>query len=677
MNIANNYVMKNIIHAKTIAMLVFFAMCLLLHARASAQDVIRVGVLRITPPLAFAHETVHGYETQGLAVDLARAINTSLGCDTEIRAGSYAQLMQWIHEGTLDYLSAIPMEANRWPYDLDSVVTNFGLHRRLVTVKNISKNASSAQEIVCDSRNHKRIAVLQRDSYIEILAKQRIELVIVPKYRDGLAAVTLGHADAFMAPCVEIARYIAAWEGWGKLTCLGNINERVPLALLFQRGNDAFREKVVAALARLENRGSLEILRQRWLGDELFRHPTFWEQYRKVILGTLTGTFILIGLAFLWSFSLRREVERITQRLRNTEQNYTTLFESSPDAVFMLNSDGNVSLANKATCSLLHINPQHGGGFPLLQHLDEKNRKVLELSMEAARKGNNSQCTVEITQAAKFPITLEMSTFSLNSPQNELGTICCVGRDISARLRFEKELILSERMGIIGKMAAGFAHEINNPLTIIQANADLVCELTNDSEVLACTTAMQHSVERASDITRHLLEFASPGKLEKVTFDLSALVRQSLTFMKPRLKEVSIDTSGLAPQILIDGDRHQIEQIIINLLLNALASIEGRGHIKIRGWMASEAVQTARIEIEDTGKGIDRENVEKIFDIFFTTRNRQGFGLGLFICRNIAERHGGLLFAESEPGHGATFILELPTADRPDNKQSDEVRQKK
>jgi len=144
--------------------------------------------------------------------------------------------------------------------------------------------------------------------------------------------------------------------------------------------------------------------------------------------------------------------------------------------------------------------------------------------------------------------------------------------------------------------------------------------------------------------------------------NLSDIIKESIAFLKPRMKNVEINIDDLEGELEIRGDRIMLEQVFINLLLNALESMEEQGKLTIRGsFQDSSKDKILRIEIQDSGKGIASENLGRIFDPFFTTRGGNGFGLGLFISRRIVEAHRGTLHAESNLGQGASMIAEFAT----------------
>ena len=205
------------------------------------------------------------------------------------------------------------------------------------------------------------------------------------------------------------------------------------------------------------------------------------------------------------------------------------------------------------------------------------------------------------------------------------------------------------------------AHEINNPLGIIMANTDVALEETQDPALRSRLEAIQRNVERAAATTRRLLNIAMPQSINQEPQNLADILRESIAFLRPRMKNVTLDTDGLADELPLRGDRILLEQLFINLLLNALESMDNKGKLVIVGERRErDGKPVLHIEVQDSGHGIAPENLNRIFDPFFTTRGSGGFGLGLFISRRIVEAHKGTLRAESEAGRGASMITEFP-----------------
>ncbi len=227
-----------------------------------------------------------------------------------------------------------------------------------------------------------------------------------------------------------------------------------------------------------------------------------------------------------------------------------------------------------------------------------------------------------------------------------------------------RRMQLSERLGSLGLLTAGVAHEINNPLEGIENYLALLDRDVASSEKQKRYVEMiRYGFHRIRDIVRDLSVFARPG-VETGTADISAAVTQALKMVSytKEFKQVHVDLVGLDMPIHVPGEGRRLEQVFLNLLLNAGRAMGGQGGIAISARPTLGADRTDEIEVvvDDTGPGIPAEALPRIFDPFFTTTD--GTGLGLSISYGIVEAHGGSLSAENRPGGGARFTLRLPTA---------------
>jgi two-component system NtrC family sensor kinase len=229
----------------------------------------------------------------------------------------------------------------------------------------------------------------------------------------------------------------------------------------------------------------------------------------------------------------------------------------------------------------------------------------------------------------------------------------------------------TDKMASIGRMAAGVAHEINNPLAIISENAGLLKDLISMREVplergrtLQIAEAVLRSVERCSLITHRLLGFAK--RMEPLTerISLGPLLEEVLSFQRKEAeyRNVAIQLAVPPDLPIIESDRGQLQQVFLNILSNAFAAVPDGGHIDIR--LEREAENAVAVRISDDGCGIPAEYIERIFEPFFSTKGDYGTGLGLSITLGIVQKLGGRIDVQSEVGQGTTFTVRLPVAKR-------------
>ncbi len=237
----------------------------------------------------------------------------------------------------------------------------------------------------------------------------------------------------------------------------------------------------------------------------------------------------------------------------------------------------------------------------------------------------------------------------------------------------EDKLIRSERLAIVGQMAAGYAHELNNSLTSMLGYTELVQNTINNNypelnELSEKVTTILNQTERASTISKNLLNLSRKTPSEREATDVRKLLEQVLSFTEPRAHsqgfKVVTDFESSLPLISVNPGR--VEQVFLNLILNAFQAMTKGGTLTITVKRIPRDIgDLLRLEFADTGHGISKQHLKEIFDPFFSTKEGNGgTGLGLFISRKIVEKYQGSIEAESQENQGTTFIVEFPTLRR-------------
>jgi signal transduction histidine kinase len=235
--------------------------------------------------------------------------------------------------------------------------------------------------------------------------------------------------------------------------------------------------------------------------------------------------------------------------------------------------------------------------------------------------------------------------------------------------RLQEQLMRTEKLAIIGELAAEVAHEVNNPLDGIQNCSRLIRRSVDDPHrVRQMLDLMDTGLYRIEMIIRRLLTLARDDAPHIETIRLDEVILDAVSFLEPKIarREVEFARELGDHPVLVRADRQQITQVLINLMLNAIDSMPDGGRLTVRACESSSDARMGRVQVVDTGCGISQEEQRRIFEPFFTTKEPgSGTGLGLAVVARIAESHKGKIEVESTPGQGTTFTVELPLADHP------------
>jgi len=259
------------------------------------------------------------------------------------------------------------------------------------------------------------------------------------------------------------------------------------------------------------------------------------------------------------------------------------------------------------------------------------------------------------------------------------GTVLTTRSTTNELVRVEREkaasddlLVQSSKMAALGKMAAGIAHEINNPLQIIGDQAGWMNDLLDKrgaakdpdfEELASCIKRIERQIERSKTITHRLLRFGRRMEPTQEMVDINRTVGETISFLEneAHFREIQIETDYAENLPRVTTDMTQLQQVFLNVLNNAIDAVGKSGRVDIKTSYKSEASRKILIEISDNGPGISKEMLGKIFDPFFTTKSTEGgTGLGLSISYSIMEKLGGKITVASQEGHGTTFTIWIP-----------------
>ncbi len=358
-------------------------------------------------------------------------------------------------------------------------------------------------------------------------------------------------------------------------------------------------------------------------------------------------------------------------------KNYNeSIINSISSGVITTDLNGIIKTINNSAEFILGITAENvfGQNVDVLFKTSKDKRFKLNEFIKSGENILNYELTLE--RNTKETIIVAVSISILNDIGNNIIGAVIVIDDFTEKKLLEHQIRRSDQLAALGELSAGLAHEIKNPLTSIRGFTQLLpLKIDNPEFREKYINLMTKEVDRLNGIVERLLSFARPQATGRELCDLNEVVKSTLSLMNYQINKSNVHvTSRLMDMPLVMGDSRSLEQVFINLILNAIQAMPDGGKLMIRSNMIIRKtieniyVEYAMITLEDSGIGIPDENIRKLFNPFFTTKDT-GTGLGLSITHRIIQEHNGLLEVESKIGKGTKFAISIPTV-----KKSEELK---
>ena len=361
----------------------------------------------------------------------------------------------------------------------------------------------------------------------------------------------------------------------------------------------------------------------------------------------------------------------LEQEVRKSEEKYRIIFNTIPNPVFVLNAQNLKILdCNESVVAVYGFHKEEILATSFLDLFEGNERKSYEVSLKSTNNIDRARQVRKDGNVIYVSIRISPSEF------HGWNVLVVTTSDITLRLMAEQHLIQASKMATLGEMATGVAHELNQPLSVIKTASSFLRRKAHDKERIqedilkTMAEEIDNHVDRASKIIGHMREFGRKSDVAKEKVQVNHVLRRSVDFFKQQLKlreiEVVEDFHEDLPPVLADPNR--LEQVFVNLLINARDAIEKKGEQGDHKEEAKRITLKTRsedgmvtIEVTDTGAGIPEAILDRIFEPFFTTKKvGKGTGLGLSITYGIVHDYDGTIKVKSKEGEGATFIIRFP-----------------
>jgi len=367
-----------------------------------------------------------------------------------------------------------------------------------------------------------------------------------------------------------------------------------------------------------------------------------------------------------------------TIQLEAYDLGFGSIFEDTSIPLFTFNKQGRILLWNKAFSKLLRMSDEEIKERNILKMIikGSKPERFSEIIQTVFEGKGISDIEGEIASGLGQERHLSISSLPVRGSAGDVTFGVSIVTDITEKIHLEQALLQTEKMAAMGTLASGLAHEVGTPMNVILGRAESLLRHTKEEKTARGLMIIIEQIDRMTRLIQHLLTFARGVPIEKKRLDINRVINKGIDLVEQHAKAKGItmntDLDPRLPEIHADGD--QILQVMVNLFLNAIDAIEGKGTIRVtthlirieqrgspRPGELSPGNQMVQILLKDSGGGIDPAHLDKIFDPFFTTKPvGKGTGLGLAVALGTIRNHGGQIMVASSVGQGTTFSIRLP-----------------
>jgi len=471
----------------------------------------------------------------------------------------------------------------------------------------------------------------------------------------------------FYGNIIEFNKGAEKLFGWKKEEVLNK--ENIGVTILPEDRERRIQEEM-SRRTRVEGACELEMFRVRKNGSRFPAHTTV-----TAIIGPsgkATGFVEIVR-----DLSMRKSLER---ELRETKEFLENIMESSVDGIVTTDLKGKITYLNRAMEDML--------GYPreelLGEHISgiyvrgiQQAREIMDL-LRANERGENYE--MEVNRKDGETLSIMTSLFLLRDEDAQVIGTAGIFKDITEQKRLEAKLksaqarlVEASKMRALGELVAGVAHELNNPLMASQTILYVILKnLQGDSPERERLELIRKCNDRIERIVEHLREFSRQTKPEFREIDVNQPIENALLITGQQLLDHNISIARKLSKDLpkVIGDSSQLEQVFLNLISNArdaMEAVTGKKELTIRSYLTEdEGIPQVAVSLKDTGVGISRENLDKVFEPFFSTKPvGKGTGLGLSLCFGIIEAHNGVIEIKSEPGKGTEVLVFIPVKSSP------------
>lgn len=590
---------------------------------------------------------------KGVVVDYMSQLSLELGIKIRTEPYKWEKALQNLREDKTDFCDMFINEERKQQYVFSDPI--YHLRVVLVTRREDSLNKSDLGRM--------KVATEKGDFANNYLEKNypQAELVYVKDVEEGMEALADGQVDGVVGDEPIVLYHLQG--GGQQFRREVEVLYEEPVVLAMPKSHEDLVPVVNHAIHEINKKGQLEQIQQKWFGisTPLKKVYSVTEYLRWIVLGIAAGVGILAVI--VWNnHTLKEKVRHRTKELLSSRNELQLIFDNIPEYILMVDEKGNIKNANRELVKKAGGRRESVQGQSLEQFFQEIGIEEKKLAERIEALKEEDGIRLEIQREI-----YELRAYRVKGKEKENGQVMITLRNITLDEIHKKQLLQSSKMIAIGQLAAGMAHQIRNPLSIIRMHAFMLKSSQNlgDSEKVSIGY-IDESVQRAGSIIDNVLNFWRVSGDNDSMLDVKKILDTVILLESNKAKGKSLEIqTDCGEGLYMRGNEEGLTHILMNLLSNAIDAIEEEGRIRLSAKREGKEVV---LTCQDWGCGIPKEAMESLFHPFYTTKETgKGTGLGLYIVYNEVEKMGGRIQVESEPGRGAKFTLSFP--------QKEEVQQ--
>ncbi|NPV42611.1 MAG: transporter substrate-binding domain-containing protein [Firmicutes bacterium] len=642
-----------------IAAMIFLIPSLVFAEKYRVESSIKIGADNHLPPYSYVND--NGI-FKGFSLDIIRAIAIEAGIDIEVHPMPWYMLKDKLTSKEID--AAIGMNVNT---NDPSLAVSEPL---IISSEAIFVHRNNKYIIQLEDLKNVRVAIHRGNVSHQVLNYIDADNIrFADNQQQGIQMMMAGEVDAFVGDKLTGLYTIQKWKQDNFIKIVGDpINEKRYSLVVREEDKDLIK-LLNKGLHSIKSNGTYDKIYKKWFGETL--NPSLRVIRKILIISGIALIIILIVfiLVLRWNSALKKEVGKRTaeldivnkqllyqkKQLENADRFKEEILNGVLSGIITVDRCGNITFINSRGLDIFELKKENMLGQNINKTIlaDFFDQEKIANVMERGSYYRNQEVNVTHGGTAK---TFNCNIYPLRESENITGAIINF-RDITQEKKLKAELARKDKIQALGLMVAGFAHEIRNPLTSIKTFIDLLpYKLNNRVFREKFMEIVPKEINRLTSLITDLLEYSKPRKPNREVIKVKEILDSIYHLLQKQIGDKSVNFMvNVDENAYIYADKHQIKQVFINLILNSLEAIPHAGLIKVTTKCVNGLTE---IIIEDNGKGIPQEHLDKVMDPFFTTK-KDGTGLGLFICYQIVQENGGNINIESQIDTGTKVTIKL------------------